>query len=75
MPSERVRCARSGGCSFLWFGEGRKGRKQMASVTHLGVEVKYYVGISNFWKERLAYLKNVGIKSIFKKKRHTSDKY
>ena len=70
MPSERVRCA----CSGV-HGEGRKGRKQMASVTHLGVGVKYYVGISNFWKERLAYLNNVGIKSIFKKKRCISDKY
>ena len=54
----------------MWFGEGTKGRKQMASVTHLGVGVKYYVGISNFWKERLAYLNNVGIKYIFKKKAH-----
>jgi hypothetical protein len=52
-----------------------KGRKQMASVTHLGVGVKYYVGISNFWKERLAYLNNVGIKAILKKKRCISDKY
>ena len=57
----------------MWFGEGRKGRKQMASVTHLGVGVKYYVGISNFWKERLAYLKNVGIKSILKKKKEKTD--
>ena len=40
----------------------------MASVTHLGVVVKYYGGISNFWRERLAYLKNVGIKYLFKKK-------
>jgi hypothetical protein len=47
--------------------EGGKGRKQMASVTHLGVVVKYYGGISNFWRERLAYLKNVGIKYILKK--------
>ena len=62
-------------CSFWWFGEGRKGRKQMASVTLLGVVVKYYGGIGNFWRERLAYLKNVGIKYLLKKKRHISDKY
>ena len=64
MPSERVRCA----CSGV-HGEGRKGRKQMASVTHLGVVVNYYVGISTFWRERLAYLKNVGIKYVLKKKK------
>jgi hypothetical protein len=46
----------------------------MASVTHLGVVVKYYGGIRNFWRERLGYLKNVGIKYILKK-RHISDKY
>ena len=49
--------------------EGGKGRKQMASVTHLGVVVNYYVGISTFWRERLAYLKNVGIKYVLKKKK------
>ena len=47
----------------------------MASVTHLGVVVNYYVGISTFWRERLAYLKNVGIKYVLKKKRRMSDKY
>ena len=55
--------------------EGGKGRKQKASVTHWGVVVKYYGGIDNFWRERLAYLKNVGIKYLLKKKRHISDKY
>jgi hypothetical protein len=50
--------------------EGGKGRKQMASVTHLGVVVKYYGGISYFWRERLGYLKNVGIKYTLKKKTH-----
>jgi len=49
--------------------EGGKGRKQMAGVTHLGVVVKYYGGIGNFWRERLAYLKNVGIRYIFRKKK------
>ena len=63
-------CVRSSGLS-----EGGKRRKQMAGVTHLGVVVKYYGGIGNFWRERLAYLKNVGIKYIFRKKRHISDNY
>jgi hypothetical protein len=64
-----LECVRSSGLR-----EGRKGRKQMASVTHLCVVVKYYGGINNFWRERLAYLKNVGIKYLLKK-RHISDKY
>ena len=58
-----LECVRSSGLR-----EGGKGRKQMASVTHLGVVVKYYDGIGNFWRERLAYLKNVGIKYLLKKK-------
>ena len=49
--------------------EGGKRRKQMAGVTHLGGVVKYYGGIGNFWRERLAYLKNVGIRYIFRKKK------
>jgi hypothetical protein len=57
---------------FGWFGDSRK---QMASVTHVSVEVKYYGGISNFWREHVAYLKNMGIKYILKKIRHISDKY
>jgi hypothetical protein len=65
----RVSCARSGVCSFSsGLREGGKGRKQMASVTHLGIVVKCYGGISNFWRERLGYLKNMGIKYILKKK-------
>ena len=60
-----LECVRSSGLR-----EGGKGRKQMASVTHLGVVVNYYVGISTFWRERLAYLKNVGIKYLLKKKTH-----
>ncbi len=60
-----LECVRSSGLK-----EGGKGRKQMASVMHLGVVVKYYGGISNFWRECLGYLKNVGIKYIFKKNTH-----
>jgi hypothetical protein len=47
-----------------WFGDSRK---QMASVTHVSVEVKYYGGIGNFWREHVAYLKNMGIKYILNK--------
>ena len=65
-----LECVRSSGLR-----EGGKGRKQMASVTHKCIVVKYYGGISNFWRERLAYLKNVGIKYVLKKKRRMSDKY
>ena len=48
--------------------DGRKGRKQMARVTHLSIVVKYYGGIRNFLREHVAYLKNVGINYILKKK-------
>ncbi len=36
----------------------------MASVMHLSLVVKYYGGISIFWRKYVVYLINVGIKYI-----------